>query len=98
MMALMNNWDIKPLNNAIYDAGGVERHYVVSDVGATFGRTGNTFCHSKHTQKHNSRSKFGRETTPEDVDFFLSSHLHPLTAIIFPHYIILWRREKVVKN
>lgn len=98
MMALMNNWDIKPLNNAIYDAGGVERHYVVSDVGATFGRTGNTFMRTKDNLQQYSRSKFIRETTPKHVDFFLSSHPHFLNAVIFPHYLMLREREKVVKH
>ena len=33
MMALLNNWDLKKENNAIYFENG-ERHFVVSDVGA----------------------------------------------------------------
>jgi hypothetical protein len=43
MMALLNNWDIKDTNNKIlYVPGGDGRrgelHYIVSDLGATFGR------------------------------------------------------------
>jgi len=44
MMALLNNWDIKDTNNKVLyvrddEAGGRgEPHYVVSDLGATFGR------------------------------------------------------------
>jgi hypothetical protein len=42
MMALVNNWDIKDTNNkvlAVKGAGGRdELHYVVSDLGATFGK------------------------------------------------------------
>ena len=43
MMALLNNWDIKDTNNKVLlvrDAatGRSELHYVVSDLGATFGR------------------------------------------------------------
>ena len=41
MMALMNNWDLKSVNNSIY-AIGDERRYVVSDLGASFGNTGST--------------------------------------------------------
>ena len=41
-MALLNNWDIKDTNNKILfvrdAAGRGELHYVVSDLGATFGR------------------------------------------------------------
>jgi hypothetical protein len=43
MMALVNNWDIKDTNNKIIyvpdgDGTGGELRYVVSDLGATFGR------------------------------------------------------------
>ena len=34
LMAVINNWDLKDVNNAIYQAGG-ERVYMVSDLGAT---------------------------------------------------------------
>ncbi|MBD0325093.1 MAG: hypothetical protein ICV68_01600 [Pyrinomonadaceae bacterium] len=43
MMALLENWDLKDANNRILfveDAGGNELHYIVSDLGATFGKTG----------------------------------------------------------
>ena len=32
-------WDLKQVNNSVYSVDG-ERRYVVSDVGATFGKTG----------------------------------------------------------
>ncbi|HEX8353958.1 MAG TPA: hypothetical protein VF611_13715 [Pyrinomonadaceae bacterium] len=43
MMALVNNWDIKDTNNKVLhvrggSAGRDELHYIVSDLGATFGR------------------------------------------------------------
>lgn len=98
LMALMNNWDIKELNNAIYDHEGIEHHYVVSDIGATFGRSGNTLRRSKDNLEHYRNSKFVRQTTPEYVDFFLASHPHPLNALIFPHLMELRRREQVVKH
>src|SRR5262245_40133928 len=40
MMALMNNWDLKQQNNAIYQVGERELRYLVSDLGGTFGKTG----------------------------------------------------------
>ena len=46
MMALVNNWDLKDVNNQIYEVGA-QRRYVVTDLGATFGNTGNTFTRSK---------------------------------------------------
>ncbi len=43
MMALLNNWDIKDANNKILrvrneETGQNELHYIVSDLGATFGK------------------------------------------------------------
>ncbi len=43
LMALMENWDLKDDNNRILavDKGGrTELHYIVSDLGTTFGKTG----------------------------------------------------------
>jgi hypothetical protein len=68
MMSLMNNWDTAERNNAMYDEGA-ERHYVVSDVGATFGRTGGIFSRSKDNLPQYSQSKFVLKATPEYVDF-----------------------------
>src|SRR4051812_14232628 len=43
MMALLNNWDLKTANNVILQTtsadGVTERRYVISDLGATFGKT-----------------------------------------------------------
>jgi hypothetical protein len=43
LMSLLNNWDIKDTNNKVLyvpggDGGRGELHYIVSDLGATFGR------------------------------------------------------------
>jgi hypothetical protein len=43
MMSLLNNWDIKDTNNKVLYVAGAggrqgELHYIVSDLGATFGR------------------------------------------------------------
>jgi hypothetical protein len=41
LMALLNNWDLKDTNNKIIQVEGRnELRYVVSDLGATFGKTG----------------------------------------------------------
>jgi hypothetical protein len=43
MMALIENWDLKDSNNrilAVSGPRGAELRYVVSDLGATFGKTG----------------------------------------------------------
>lgn len=40
MMVFMTNWDVLDLQNKILDVGS-ENHYIVSDLGSTFGRLGN---------------------------------------------------------
>ena len=40
MMVFMTNWDLLDLQNEVLHTNG-ENHYVVSDLGATFGRLGN---------------------------------------------------------
>jgi hypothetical protein len=50
MMALVNNWDLKAVNNAhLRDRPG-ERSTASPDLGATFGRTGNSFNAVKHPE------------------------------------------------
>jgi hypothetical protein len=46
VMALLNNWDVKDENNAIYRKGE-ELLYMVSDIGATFGATGRSWPASR---------------------------------------------------
>ena len=50
LMGLLNNWDLKDSNNKIVyvPTGGGELRYIVSDLGATFGKTGNFITHSRN--------------------------------------------------
>jgi hypothetical protein len=51
MMALINNWDMKDDNNAILVTKGQtdsERRFIISDLGATFGKTGGVFSRSRN--------------------------------------------------
>ncbi len=68
MMALVNNWDVNPDNNSIYEVRG-EREYLVTDVGATFGRTGNALQRSKSRLRDYEHAPFIAKVTPDDVDF-----------------------------
>jgi len=68
MMALINNWDLKEINNGIFDVNG-EPRYEVTDLGASLGRTGNRFGRSKGVMKDYAESKFIQKVTPESVDF-----------------------------
>lgn len=63
MMALINNWDLKDANNKIISvpggqSGQDELHYIISDLGATFGKTGNFITHNRNEPKDFAKSKF----------------------------------------
>jgi len=98
MMALINNWDLKEINNAIYDQNGEGSRYVVSDLGATFGETGNTVVRSKSNPEDYSESKFIQKITPEHVDFVLSSRPLFITAIDVPNYVSRTHMQDIVKD
>jgi hypothetical protein len=70
LMALINNWDLKDDNNAIYQVG-LERIYVVSDLGASFGSAGRTWppARGKDNLESYRKSKFIRRLTADSVDF-----------------------------
>lgn len=71
MMALINNWDLKDVNNTVYEYEG-NSIYLVSDLGSSFGTTG--FAMTKGESKGNlesyTRSKFIQKIAPPVVDFF----------------------------
>jgi len=77
MMALLNNWDLKDVNNSIYEeklipgSGSPAEVYVVSDLGASFGTTGRGWPRSKAkgNLESYSHSKFITKITSEFVDF-----------------------------
>jgi len=98
MMALINNWDLKEDNNAVYDANGAEGRYVISDLGASLGRTGNSFGRSRGVMKDYAQSRFIKKVTPEYVDFVM--HSRPFFFAIFniPYYRTRTRMESVAKH
>jgi hypothetical protein len=98
MMALVNNWDLKEINNAIYLEQGEASHFVVSDLGATFGRTGNPLVRSKSNLREYLGTNFIQKVTPEYVDFFLSSRPIFLTQVDVPNYVTRTKMQRVVKH
>jgi hypothetical protein len=63
MMALLNNWDLKDDNNKIIYVPGAEGaqgelHYILSDLGATFGKTGGFMSRSRNDPEDYVKSKF----------------------------------------
>jgi len=62
MMALLNNWDLKESNNEILLVKGAngsdELRYAVTDLGATFGKTGGAITHSRNEPEKYVKTKF----------------------------------------
>jgi hypothetical protein len=94
MMALLNNWDLKETNNGIYRVGS-EMHYLVSDLGATFGKTGGNWTRSKNDLEDYLGSDFIDEVEPTSVNFNINSRPPLLYAVHYPYYSKRSRMEKV---
>jgi len=78
MMLLVNNWDIKDENNAILhvrnEGGQDELHYIVSDLGATFGKIGGSgplqkLKRSRNDPEDYAGSKFVNRVSGDRVTF-----------------------------
>jgi len=70
MMALMNNWDLKDSNNEIVKlrgSNGDELHYIISDLGATFGHASTTPLFWRFTRSRNNPAKLARSKFFEQV-------------------------------
>jgi hypothetical protein len=101
MMALLNNWDLKDVNNSIYSVedrrvdgtpdsqGDDPIVYMVSDVGASFGTSGRVRDRNRAKGNLNSyrHSKFIRKVTPEYVDFYTPAR-EPWTMAVNPKEFI----------
>ena len=98
MMALINNWDLKEINNDVYSEkdGGVR--YVVSDLGASFGVTGNNLTRSKSDPGDYTGSKFVQSVTKDHVDFYLSSRPFVLSVVNAPNYVTRTHMQDVAKD
>jgi hypothetical protein len=71
LMTLINNWDLKDINNAIYERPDGTQIYEVSDLGTSFGSTGFgvTPASSKGNLAAYKKSRFIVRVKPESVDF-----------------------------
>ncbi|MGC2422104.1 MAG: hypothetical protein WA405_10715 [Candidatus Acidiferrales bacterium] len=97
MMALVNNWDLTANNNAIYPING-QREYVVSDIGASFGSTGDVFGRSKGKLGDYEKTKFIAKTSPQYVDLVMHSRPFFLTAVDVPNYQARAHIEDITKH
>jgi hypothetical protein len=70
LMALVNNWDVKDVNNAVYQGSG-ERVYMVSDIGASFGAPGRSWPASKSKDNYQMYrvSRFVCAENGDRIDF-----------------------------
>jgi hypothetical protein len=70
MMVLFNNWDIKDSNNVIIFTKGQEGNelrYVISDLGATFGKTGTLPVIWRFTRSRNKPEDYEKAKIIEGV-------------------------------
>src|ERR1044071_240611 len=101
MMALINNWDLKDENNAIFEEKDGTEVYTVTDLGTAFGASGNRYTEkeSKNNLKAYQESRFIAKVTPTYVDFDFPRR-PPLWYIgDLPHYMhqvhLRWIGERV---
>ncbi|MFN7931208.1 MAG: hypothetical protein U0Y68_25420 [Blastocatellia bacterium] len=98
MMALLNNWDLKEENNKIEMRNGQDTRYVVSDLGATFGKTGDHLVRTRNNVPDYLASKFIDKVKPEEVDFVLHSRPHPILIFNLPYYLARTKMESLVNH
>jgi hypothetical protein len=80
MAVLLNDWDLKVQNNRVLlvrnsatDNG--ELHYIISDLGATFGKTGNSITHNRNSPKDYAHTRLIKSVEGNSVVFaFRATH------------------------
>lgn len=103
MMALLNNWDIKASNNSInYYAKNGQLRYLVSDLGATLGRTGSLGRRTKSEPKQYAKARFVKHHNLKKIDFVMSNTptplLWPIYPFAYPFLTGLMKRKQIVEN
>jgi hypothetical protein len=98
MMALIDNWDLKDENNSIYQYKGEHPIYVVSDLGASFGTTGNAGAAGKGNLQAYAHSRFITRAAPEYVNFKTPSRPALSHLLYPPAYIRRIRLESIGKH
>jgi len=97
MMALINNWDLKAINNGdVATDGG--RVYSITDLGSSFGRTGHVLRRSKGVATEYAESRFIDKVTPTHVDFVLHSRPFFPTVVHITNYRFRARMESIVRD
>ncbi|HEV7746818.1 MAG TPA: hypothetical protein VGO56_17615 [Pyrinomonadaceae bacterium] len=69
LMLLLSNWDIKDSNNQILSVKGTDQlHFIISDLGATFGKTGSLPLFWRFTRSRNKPEDYQKASFVTDVD------------------------------
>ena len=97
MMSLLNSWDLKRMNNTIFVVGG-ELQYVVSDLGGTFGQTGDALTRTKGVPADYDKSPFVGKVSPTAIDFLLYSRPTLMSALDVPNYRERTRMEQITRK
>ena len=98
MMALLNNWDLKDVNNRVFDTIAGGEQYGITDLGATFGRTGHVITRSKGVSKDYAETTFIARVTATHVDFVMQSRPFLPLVVHLAHYRSRTRMEGIVKH
>lgn len=104
MMALIDNWDLKNINNAVRNVkqkgGGMEQEFLVSDLGASFGTTGRKISHeaSKGNLEAYEKASFITNLQPQTVSFAVPSRPELLTVFDAPEYVSRVNMEWIGQN
>ena len=77
LMVMINNWDMKDDNNEILarrgdTTGEGELRYIISDLGATFGKTGGFFSRSRNEAGDYVKAEFIKAVKGDVIDFSYS--------------------------
>jgi hypothetical protein len=83
MMAVTNNWDLKDVNNAVFEDKNADRDiFLTSDIGASFGTNGLSWSkgRSKGDAGTFEKSKFITRKTETEVDFATPAAPNPVLA------------------
>ena len=92
LMSLLNNWDVKDENNAVYREDGTAV-YQVSDLGATFGSPGFAYPDrlSKGDLEQYQHSRFICGVNKREVDFCSPGRSALWRLFVIPEFIYRWR-------
>jgi hypothetical protein len=77
LMVMLNNWDMKDDNNEILaprgdTSGDAELRYIISDLGATFGKTGGFLSRSRNKPSDYVKAEFIKKVNGDAIDFSYS--------------------------